>query len=53
VFAAKTESDLHIDLFRNYHKAARPVQVESDPVEVYFDLSLQEIVNLVGIPSFT
>jgi hypothetical protein len=47
VIAAKTEADLYSDLLRNYHKLARPVQEDSDPVEVLFGLSLQEIVDLV------
>ena len=50
--ASQEESDLYMDLLKDYYPYERPVEHASDNVTVYVGLILQQIVDVVSSRRF-
>lgn len=48
MFCSDDEHRLHKELFANYNKIIRPVENVSDPVMVWFEVSLSQLVKVVS-----
>lgn len=53
VIASEDEERLVRDLFRDYNKLIRPVEINNNTVEVLFSMSLIQLINVVRISFFT